>query len=303
MRQLVCASALLCAISAVAGIAHAQTAPAQPLSFDVVSIKPHTDEGMMMRIGFRETPDGFSANGASLDLLLRNAFNLSPDRILNEPDWAKSSRFDIEAKVAPEDAPRLKGLTRQQRWAMMIPVLQDRFGFKFHHETKDLEVYTLVVAKGGPRLKQADPAELAASAAPPAADKPGAPNALTPGQVKPGQMRMRMSPQGMSLEAYAGTIDALADTISQQIGSTVVDKTGLTGKYDYTLTFMPDEMSGPMAGLMRGAPPPDAGAQTQEPTGPSIFAALQEQLGLKLEAQKAPVDVIVIDHMERLSAN
>lgn len=299
MRQLVGASTLFCAMSAAAGIAHAQTAPAQPLSFDVVSIKPHTDEGMMMKVGFGSTPDGFSANGVSLDLLLRNAFNLPPDRILNEPEWAKSSRFDVEAKVAPEDAPKLKGLTGQQRWAMMIPVLEDRFGFKFHHETKTLEVYTLVVAKGGPRLKQADAAELAASAAPPAPDKLGPPSM----KPKPGQMRMRMSPQGISLEAYAGTIDSLAGTISQQIGSTVVDKTGLTGKYDYTLTFMPDEMSGPMAALMRGAPPPDAGAQAQEPTGPSIFAALQEQLGLKLEAEKAPVDVIVIDHMERLSAN
>ena len=149
----------------IAGLAWAEQQPAEkqatetaPLpQFDVVSVKPHKDEGMSMRMAFLTTPDGVSISGVNLDSLFRAAFDVSGDRILNAPEWAKSSRFDIEAKVAPDDAPKLKALSRQQRWAMLIPVFQDRFGFKFHHETKELEVYTLVVAKGGPKLKESAP--------------------------------------------------------------------------------------------------------------------------------------------------
>lgn len=282
---------------AAAPAAPTQAAPAQLPAFDVVSVKPHKDEGMRMGMSWGATPDGMTAKGVPLDLLLRDTFDLPPDRIVNVPEWAKSSRFDIEAKVTPEDAPKLKGLTRGQRSAMLIPVLQDRFGFKFHHETRELEVYTLVVAKGGAKLKEAAPENTSASTPPSDPGKTGAPNEQHP----PGMMRMRMSPQGMTLEAWAGTMASLSQSIAQQIGSTVVDKTGLTGKYDYTLSFMPDNMPGPMMGPRGGSP--DGNAQQQEPVGPSIFTAVQEQLGLKLEAQKQPVDVVVIDHIEQPSAN
>jgi bla regulator protein blaR1 len=300
----------LCAIAVaapvIAGLAWAGQQPAQqpatdtaPLpQFDVVSIKPHKDEGMMMRVGMRVTPDGFSDEGMPLDNLVRNAFDLPRDRLLNEPDWVKSSRYDIEAKVAPEDAPKLKDLSREQRWAMMIPVLEDRFGLKFHHETKELEVYALVAAKGGPSLKDATPEELAASGLPPVPDKPGVPD-----HPRKGQTMMRGGPQGIALETAASTIGDLTRMLSQQIGSTVVDKTGLTGKYDYTLSFMPDEGAGSMFGPLKGGPPPDGSAQTQEPVGPSIFTAIQEQLGLKLVPQKEKVDVVVIDAIEQPSAN
>ncbi|MGB8844191.1 MAG: M56 family metallopeptidase [Terracidiphilus sp.] len=299
-----CAVAVV--VPVVAGLAWAGQKPAQEQEagmahlpqFDVVSIKPHKDEGMRMRIGMMVTPDGFSGNGLPLDLLLRNAFDLPRDRILNEPEWAKSRRYDIEAKVAPDDAPKLKKLSRQQRWAMLIPVLQERCGLKFHHETKELEVYTLVVAKGGPKLKEATPDELAANGPPPAPEKPGA-----AGGLGKGQMMMHMSPQGMVLEATASTMAGFTRILSQQIGSTVVDKTGLTGSYDFTLSFMPEEGGGPVMAPGKGAPPPDGGGQTQEPVGPSIFTALQEQLGLKLVAQKQQVDVIVIDHVEQPSPN
>lgn len=118
-------------------------------------------------------------------------------------------------------------------------------------------------------------------------------------------MMMRMSStQGMTLNANETPIASLAQMISQQISATVVDKTGLTGNYDFTLLFMPDMAmgTGPMMRPPQGAPPPD-GAQTQEPAGPSIFTAVQEQLGLKLVAQKESVDVIVIDQIEQPTAN
>lgn len=111
---------------------------------------------------------------------------------------------------------------------------------------------------------------------------------------------MRMSPDGMTMEGHDATADQLAQAITVQLGSTVVNETGLKGKYDYTLTFAPE-----MGGRMMGMPPPGAGdgGAPPPPQGPSIFAAVQEQLGLKLEAKKEPVDAVVIDHIERPSAN
>ncbi|HWE84496.1 MAG TPA: M56 family metallopeptidase [Terracidiphilus sp.] len=303
--------AALCAIAVaapvVAGLAWAGQNPAQPQAgdaahapqFDVVSIKPHKDEGMMMRIGMRVTPDGFSTDGLPLDNLLRQAFSLTRDRILGEPEWVKSARFDIQAKVTPDDAPKLKDLSRQQRWAMLIPVLQDRCGLKFHHETKELEVYTLVVAKGGPKLKEAAADAPDVTAEPPPSPKS---DANGPPPARKGQTMMRMSPQGMALDARSATMEGLIQILSEQTGSTIVDKTGLTGKYDFSLSFMPEDGTGPI-GAPRGAPPPDGSGQAQEPVGPSIFTAVQEQLGLKLVPQKQLVDVIVIDHIEQPSAN
>jgi uncharacterized protein (TIGR03435 family) len=125
-----------------------------------------------------------------------------------------------------------------------------------------------------------------------------------------GTTMIRPSTQGMSLEARGATMEQIAGFFSQQLGSTVVDKTHLTGKYDYTLEFAPEMGGGMMGGGMMGAPPlppPPPGSDAAPPPsaarGPSIFTAAQEQLGLKLEEHKEPVDVIVIDHMEQPSPN
>jgi bla regulator protein BlaR1 len=265
--------------------------------FDVASVKPFKSGSTMMQMGMRMTPDGFSITGLPLSMLMHRAFGVSDDRILNEPGWVKSDRFDIEAKVDPADAPKLKDLKMEQRWAMMLPVLEERFGLKFHRETRDVQVYTLVITKGGAKMqaaKQPDPAAMA----------PGDP---TP-KAMMGRAMMRFSPQGMTLEGHGASMESLVGAISQQLGSTVVDKTGLTGTYDYTLNWMPEHGAGPMGGgpMMR---PPDGGAPSgnAEPapaeTGPSIYTALQDQLGLKLVAQKEPVEVYVIDHIDQPSPN
>jgi uncharacterized protein (TIGR03435 family) len=292
-------------------------------AFDVVSIKTHKDEGIgRMRIGISATPDGFRADGVPLQMLVRQAFGVSEDRILNEPDWAKAARFDIDAKVAPEDAPGLESLSMQERFAMLLPVLEDRFGLKFHQQMKELDVYTLVVAKGGPKLKEAAPADSGRTGQPQAASGsvpqplPPAPASDTAGQAgaRPGVggqtpsrghgMMMRMSTQGMTLNADGTSMASLARLISQQIGATVLDKTGLTRSYDFTLSFMPDMAmgTGPMMGPPGGAPPPD-GAQTQEQVAPSLFTAVQEQLGLRLVAHKESVDVIVIERIQQPTPN
>jgi uncharacterized protein (TIGR03435 family) len=254
--------------------ASATPAPA----FDVASIKPYGPNRLMIRI--QTTPDGVAVSGMPMHMILREAFGLTNDRLLGEPAWVTTSRFDVEAKVAPDDAPKLQQLTQEQRWAMLLPVLEDRCALKFHHETRELTVYTLVVAKGGVKMQLARPADNAT-------------------RLAPGRNTMSASPTDFTFTAHGASMDSIARMISMQLGSTVIDKTGLTESYDYTLSFAPDESM--KAGILTpgsggGAPPPES-------EGPSIFTALQEQLGLKLVAQKQPVDVIVIDHLEQPTAN
>jgi uncharacterized protein (TIGR03435 family) len=118
----------------------------------------------------------------------------------------------------------------------------------------------------------------------------------------PGRNQMSISGTDMVMNMHSATSGAIAHMISQQIGSTVLDKTGLTGTYDYTLEFAPDENA--RGGMMMGpGGPPGGGGAPPAASGPSIFTALQEQLGLKLESQKLPVDVIVIDHIQQPSPN
>lgn len=313
----------------------------QPPRFEVASIKTHKPEGTMMRFGFHVTPDGISVSGVPLAALVSQAFGLPNDQILNEPEWARSARYDIEAKVDPSEASQLDRMTQKQRMAMLLPLLEDRFALKFHHETKAMNVYTLVVAKGGPKLKASTNNETAQSPSatrrggpPPDSNPKGGPMSSQPdsppggampppppgarsGTPPPGAMMMQMSTQGMTIRGRGITSAQIADMIGRALGSTVVDKTGLTGKYDYTLNFAPETGGGMMAPM--GPPPPSGAAASGAPASgasasndssasapapaPSIFTAVQEQLGLKLQVKKEPVDIIVIDHIEQPSPN
>ena len=254
--------------------------------FDVVSIKPDKSGSMMMRVMF--TPDGISVNGLTVHMLLREALGISDSQLAGEPGWLNSDRYDIEAKVAAGDAPKLDALKPDQRWAMMLPVFEDRFGLKFHHETKDITQYVLVVAKGGLKMTEATPDETY-------------PDGLKgPDGKTGGAGMMRVGPG--ELTGQAVTIANLVRFLSFQFHSPVLDKTGLTGKYDMNLTWAPDESEGMMRSQDGGAPQSGSPAPPSS-TGPSIFTALEEQLGVKLEAHKEPGDVIVIDHIDQPSAN
>jgi uncharacterized protein (TIGR03435 family) len=130
--------------------------------YDVSSVKPGTSEAGPAL--FRFTPDGTSIQNLPLDFLLQQAFGVERDRILGTPSWAQSKRFDIEAKVAPEDASKLDKLKAEDRRAMLIPLLVERFNLKYHHETREMPMYVLTVAKGGTKLVASKPE--------PAGDKP-----------------------------------------------------------------------------------------------------------------------------------
>jgi uncharacterized protein (TIGR03435 family) len=173
----------------------------------------------------------------------------------------------------------LKKLSQDQRWPaqqqMLQSLLADRFQLTVHRETKELPIYTLVIAKGGPKLREA---------------KPGDPGA---GDMKGSQI-------SGDLTAQAVPIATLVQSLTQMLGHPVSDKTELKGVYDFKLQFTPDDRLQPPSGAPPNfrfpLPPADSNA-------PSLFDALQEQLGLKLESGKGPAEVMVIDHVERPSEN
>lgn len=294
LKMLLASAAMLAGALAAFAQAPASPAPADagnqsaaaPLAFEVVSIKPDKSGTMMVRIMF--TSDGISMTNFPVHMVLREVLGVSDNQLIGEPGWLNSDRFDVEAKVAAEDVPKLKTLKPAERWAMLQSVFQDRFALKYHHENRDLTQYVLVVAKGGLKMKEAAPGDTYAD------------GVKGPDGKSAGAGMVRMGPGEFTGQAAA--LDALVHFLSFQFHSPVIDKTGLTGKYDINLKWAPDESEG----MMR---PPDGGqpeaANPAPPTttGPSIFTALEEQLGLKLEAHKEPGDVIVIDHIEQPSPN
>jgi uncharacterized protein (TIGR03435 family) len=235
------------------------------------------------------SPDGIRVNGLTVHMLLREALGISDNQLAGEPGWLNSARFNVEAKVAADDVSKFQALKPNQRWAMMLPVFEDRFGLKFHHETKDLQQYELLIAKGGLKMKEASPSETYADGIKRPDGTPGGAGIM---RVQPGVI----VGQGIPLAN-------LMRFLSFQLQSPVLDKTGLTGKYDINLTWTPDESEGMMMGPPGGGAAAASSPAPPASTGPSIYTALEEQLGLKLEAHKEPGDVVVIDHIDQPSAN
>ena len=275
------------------GAATPAPAPAEAAnapSFDVISVKP-SDTANPAR-GIRMTRDGITMSNMQPDVLLREGLQLGPNQLVNEPDWAKSGHWDISAKVAGDDLGALDKMGFDGRRRMFIQVLTERFGLKYHTEKRELPVYALVLAKGGSKLTESKPDQ-------------NPPDGPAQGPPKGGPGKMMMNPGRVS--ASGVTLEFFASALSWQAGRVVVDKTGLTGRYDFNLTWAPELAGGDAGGKPMAAGPGGAagagGGTVDAENGPSLFTALQEQLGLKLEPQKAMVDVVVIDHMEKPSEN
>jgi uncharacterized protein (TIGR03435 family) len=267
---------------------------AQP-QFEVASIKP--SDPNERRFMFRMMPGGgIDLHGVTLKALVQQAYDVRDFQVSGGPGWIGADRYDIIAKAenASGEAPDPRQLSEQQRKTFqeqtrlrLQALLADRFQLKIHRETKELPVYALAVAKNGPKLKE----------------NTGASEGL-------GKGMMRMSPGQLTGQQVG--MPFLVQSIAQMLGRTVLDQTGLKGTYDFELTFAPEPgRGGVFGGPGDGAPPPPPGAgpglikepPPPDPNGPTIFTALQEQLGLKLESQKGPVDIIVIDHVEKPSEN
>ena len=266
---------------------------AKPLTYDAITIKPNnggtsvSNQGMVRSmVMMRNLPDGFSAANANLRQLIANAYDVKDDQVSGGPDWVGSTGYDIEAKVTDPDGPHQ--LTKAQRSQALQALLADRFKLTVHAETKDAPIFALTIAKGGPKLKESKPSD-APPVPPPGAIIRGNPS---DGPPRGGSMITMGGPGNLTATAMKTTM--LANILSQQLHQTVVDRTGLTGSYDFSLQWTPDNLP---------SPPPGAEASAPDPGGPSIFTALQEQLGLKLDSTRGPIKTIVIDHVERPSEN
>ncbi|HEY5055309.1 MAG TPA: TIGR03435 family protein [Acidobacteriaceae bacterium] len=277
---LLCAAILsVCATFPYAAVA--QAVPSQNPKFDVATIKPAGDRPSHGWVGMQAHPDAVEVAFQTLPEILCVAYgyNIRFDgQISGVPAWATTQKYDITAKMSAEDAADLqklsKGEQEKRRQAMMQSLLADRFHLALHKGSKDIPVYELVVAKGGIKIKDA-------------ATDPD-PSLKRGDDGKP-VTSLRWQPKTTILQAYS--MKSLADILSipaASVGRPVIDKTGLTGSYDFTF----DWSIYSAAAAAAPADSPDAGSV------PSVFTAVGE-LGLKLQSATVGAETIVIDHAER----
>lgn len=290
-----------------------QTPGSESPVFEVASVKRNQSNEPFVRIG-GGGPGTFSATNVPLRLLIRNAYQLQDFQIVGGPDWMTSDRFDITAKAAGAvpgtigpgvvgfGPPGAGGGGPNPVQLMLRGLLAERFKLKVHSETRELPVYALVPARPdgrlGPQLRPAA-VDCAAMFAGRGRGAPGGggPPTAPPGPLATGerpQCGLRIGPGSFS--GGSVSMAQLATSLSGFVQRVVLDRTGLTGDYDLDLSYTPDQTP---QGLGPAVPPPGAPPLPPiDPNGPSIFTAVQEQLGLKLESQRGPVAVLVIDSVE-----
>jgi uncharacterized protein (TIGR03435 family) len=232
--------------------------------FEVASLKASPPEPSGLG-GIRPAPGGerYVASNCPLKLLITVAFKIKGDLVLGGPGWINTERFDLNAKAAQPS-------TIDELRLMLQDLLADRFKLRYHRETRELPVYALSVEKGGPKLKAQE-------------------------SRNAGEQWIDQTTAGMvhtKLSAKVVTMDYLAFRLSQLLDRPVIDRTQLKGSYDFELAYTRDLPPGVPDGAQFNGQPIDT-------SGPTIFAAIRQQLGLELNPQKGPVEMIVIDHAEK----
>jgi uncharacterized protein (TIGR03435 family) len=246
--------------------------PSAPPAFDVVAIHLHQQEPHEHNSIWSSPFDGhFKAQNMSVVMLIHWAYEIPETRILDAPGWAASTFFNIDAETDPAVGQQLHNLSedagRKLKERMVQTLLADRFKLVTHAETRVLPIYALVVAKDGPRLGVRQ------------------------------ESRITVNHGRDHMEVQAGnSLAILADELSKDVGRDVVDMTGIQGRYHLVVKWTPDNATSAFGGSGESSSALDS-------SGLSIFTALQEQLGLKLQPQKGPVPVLVIDHVELPSEN
>lgn len=246
------------------------------LRFSVVSIRSDAPDDRGWTLDF--TPDGCSARGITLFRLIQETYGIvEGDRIVGLPRWAYFQKFNLEAKVDSDDVTVYQGLDLNHHRLMLQAVLADRFQLTVHRETVLQPGYALVIANKGPRIQESRPE-----------DEPSTHIKGLGGTVSLGRGQ---------LDVKWVTMTNFAKILSAQLRQHVADDTGLTKRYNFKLQWNPDELGTPAVnGANEGAPPTDS-------SEPSIFAAIKDQLGLRLKPAKVPVERIVVDRLEQPSAN
>jgi uncharacterized protein (TIGR03435 family) len=252
-------------LSSGVGLAQPPAARSTLDAFEVATIKPTAPDWKSGRF-IRMQGAQFVARNHTVKTLIAAAYNLSPRAISGGPPWVESDHYDIFAKPPGSIRPNF-----DEQTSMLRKLLADRFKLTFHRESKVLSIYTLTIAKNGPKLGE---------------------GTVSPDGPQP--LAIVISPQGVWLPARNATIGEFASVMQRAaLDRPIVDKTGLSGRYDFKLAWTPDESQ--FGGI--------APRESSESTEPDLFMAIQQQLGLKLEATRGPVDVLVIDKVERPSDN
>jgi bla regulator protein blaR1 len=259
-------------------------------SFEVATIKPSSPARVP-----HGAPNMYSESGGTARGLVADAYGLpvgAEDRVLGGPAWIDHKRYDIEAKIPDALFAEMQKMPPKDYFNQILlmeqSLLADRFKLKVHFETREMPIYELIVAKDGPKLS-------------PAKETPPGPDTPQPPPGRPQGMRQGINvfsktPNTMEMLVKGMTLDRLIMVMHvPRFGlgaSPIVNKTGLTGKYDFVLDW---EAPHP---AMSGS-----GTAAAESDAPPLSIALEQQLGLKLVETKGPVDVVVIDHIEPLSPN
>ncbi len=288
-------AALVASLAGGVAAAQAPQPPADAPAFEVATVKPNNSgDGRVM---MQNQPGRYVATNVTLRLLIRNAYQLQDFQITGGPGWMASDHFDINAKVPDEFramAPPAPGAGPGPLQLMIRALLTERFKLAIHNETKDAPIYALILARAdgklGPGLKKSS-VDCAALFAAGRARGGAMPPPPQPGERM--QCGMRIGPG--NLMGGGALMPQFANTLGMFAGRIVVDRTGLEGPYDVDLTWTPDQMPRPAG----DGPPPQINGVAIDPNGPSLFTAVQEQLGLKLDSQRGPVEMIVVDRAEK----
>lgn len=253
---------LIGVVLAIAGLAYSQNVAPTPSVFEVATIKPSTYEPGPRWFRFIDARR-WTAFNQTLKQCIAQAYSLPPELISGGPAWLDSERYEIVALEPGESRP-----SAAQNMLRFQNLLADRFRLRFHRERKQMSVYNLVVGKSGPKMTE---------------------STLAP---EKGNLLIGPSPRGGPLlPARSATMQRFASTLQNLLGRPVIDKTGLTKRYDFDLEFSPE-------GTLL-APP---GVSAPHIDSPDIFTAIR-QLGLKLESANGEVETIVIDHAEKPNDN
>jgi uncharacterized protein (TIGR03435 family) len=250
-------------------LAQGQSTVPPDLRFEVASLKPSPPIGRGGFNGIRPAAGGqrYEAANCTIKTMIGVAYRVKPEQIVGGPDWLDADRYDMEAKAE-------KSSNGDELHTMLMNMLVDRLQLKFHRDKKEMRMYALTVGKNGAKLTPHE----AANAGEPWID-----------QAQPKFLHMKM-------KATSVTLDYFAFRLGLNMDLPVVDLTGLHGDYDFNLEYTRDLPVGfPEGGKINGEDP--------DTSGSTIFEALRQQLGLELKAQRGPVDVIVIDHAEKPTAN
>lgn len=286
------AFALLSAVSPLTLSAQGPPQPANPTTafvYEAASVKPNTSGEQGTSI--RRFPGGrLTATNMPLRSLITFAYQLQPFQLVGDPGWIRNERFDIVAKMEGDPPPVQPGQGPDPHMVAMRTLLAERFKLVVRPETREMDIYALVVAKPDGTLGPKLAATKTDCQALMAARQGGPPPQQAPGPNAPFVCGMRGT--FGKLTANAMPMSLFANNLSNQMQRVVVDRTGLPGLWDFELTFAPEPPTGPL--------PPGVELPAVDPSAPSLVTAIQEQLGLRLQSTKGPVEVLVVDTVDRL---